>query len=107
VLNGREYRSFEAIGKAQDLVKLAESEPYTVALVVAFEPPGGAAGESPPVSPDIDKLVAAFRDMAKDKEGQSILATMGCKEFKELSEVRRERLEALAKRFDARKKSTR
>jgi hypothetical protein len=104
VLNGREYRSFEALGKMQGLMKIAESKDLPVALVVSFgKTLKKGEAKTATKSPEIDKLVDAFRKLQKEKSGREILRAMGCKEFRE---VDAKRLASIEKQFDARRAKT-
>jgi len=105
ILNGREHRSFGALGKLEGLTKLAESEALPVALVVSFAPDvrkeHEKGGKPKPAkdSGEIDRRGDAFRGLHDDTSGGEIVATMGCKGF---VEVDARRLASIEKRFDAR-----
>ena len=58
-----------------------------------------ATAQEPPSAREQQKLVDAFRDLSKEKTGQSILATMGCKAFRAVDAKRMKQLEAV---FEAR-----
>lgn len=128
VLTGREYRTFEKMGRLSKLETLGRSEEYPVAVLVRFIPPdappvpldvapvagsgaasegaGGAGGKDEGTKPASgavrarveDRIEEVFLKMGDDPEGKKILETMGCDGFRR---VRPEWLEKLERRHDA------
>ena len=99
VLNEREFRTLEKLGRLKNLEKVFDSEYYPMAFFVVFEGATSGPGDPEPTG----RLAAALRSMADNPEGKEILETMGCDGFRALNPVRLEKLE---KRYDGETKRT-
>jgi hypothetical protein len=115
LLSGREHDSLEKLGRMKTLEKIQVSEYYPVALLVIFEPRAAAgeektdagsttkplAGPQAPPAGAEELVLEAFTKMASDREGKTILETMGCQRF---GRIRARWLEELEKSYEAEKK---
>jgi len=78
VLTGTDYRVLSQLYRAKTLEKIAESEYYPPALVVAF---GKATEEALLSAEETKEVEEAFLGLSRDPEGKGILETMGAEGF--------------------------